>query len=265
MISEALKWVLTPCSSWARESGLLHEAIALTARHARCRAAWQSHLENTKSVIETAISNCRQHRKVLVVGSGPQLDLPLDALAQTFDQVVLLDAVHPLKSRIKWYKNVRLLDRDITGIWSVLLDNPTEYVDADLPVQTQTFAHDENEIDLVISLNLATQLSSMPLSYLAGQKIVVDPGQAHVFRKAILEAHMNWLLAFEAQRCFMLDRGCHIGAATDVGAQEFDFCEGIEFPKPDCEWDWQIVPTGEDHDKISRTHHIAAWFNYPKI
>src|SRR5438270_30342 len=95
MLPDWLESWLTPCARHLRRMGYLRELCDIR----RCASAWgpvwEPHFERTRSVIRTAMAQCSRQRKAVLFGSGWLNDVPLDDLARTFREVILVDAVHP--------------------------------------------------------------------------------------------------------------------------------------------------------------------------
>ena len=112
MLAELFAWMTTPCPAAARPLGYLREAIAIEARYRRHAERWRPHLEKSK-----AVSNSSRRRRAVVLGSGPLFDIPVEALADAFDVVELVDIVHPKRARqiAAGFANVELKTSDVSG------------------------------------------------------------------------------------------------------------------------------------------------------
>ena len=118
MLAELFAWMTTPCPAAARRLGYLREAIAIEARYRRHAERWRSHLEKSKAVIEEAVSNSSRRSRAVVLGSGPLFDIPVEALADAFDVVELVDIVHPKRARqiAAGFANVELKTSDVSAL-----------------------------------------------------------------------------------------------------------------------------------------------------
>ena len=116
MLAELFAWMTTPCPAAARRLGYLRESIAIEARYRRHAERWRPHLEKSKAVIEEASSNSSAAAAV-VLGSGPLFDIPVEALADAFDVVELVDIVHPKRARqiAAGFANVELKTSDVSS------------------------------------------------------------------------------------------------------------------------------------------------------
>ena len=98
--------------------GYLHEAIAMRNRSELRRSAWQPHFDNTRRFVLSAAEGCTNRGRVVVLGSGLLLDLPLPELSSLFREVVLMDvACLPEPRReMRKFRNVTFIEHDVTGI-----------------------------------------------------------------------------------------------------------------------------------------------------
>jgi hypothetical protein len=143
--------------------GYLYELVGIKSRFGRCRTAWTPHLQRTRSVIRRAAERCPQRRKAVVLGSGLLLDVPLDDLARDFREVVLVDLIHPLRTRWRRrrFANVTLLRADVSGVAEQVY-RMAKVSSANLPrVEPSLFVGDDR-VDLVVSVNLISQLPHVP-------------------------------------------------------------------------------------------------------
>ncbi len=100
MILEALAHATARAAPGSMRDGLVHGQAAILGRWLRHRAAWRPHLENCRRFIRQSAERVASRDLVVVLGSGPLLDIPLTALATGFARVVLIDAVQPLHARL---------------------------------------------------------------------------------------------------------------------------------------------------------------------
>jgi hypothetical protein len=258
MLAEALEYLLTPCPRVARRMGYLYEVIAIKARYARCRKAWAPHLERTKSVLRAAMARCQQRRKAVVLGSGMLLDVPLDELARDFRQVFLVDLVHPLGARWRRrrFANVITLTADVTNTAEALLQvakQPRE----PLPVSRPTLFLEAEEVDLVASVNLLSQLTYLPSEFLRRVGNRSDQ-EISEFSRDLIRAHLDYphrlpgvvaLVADVEQQ--KLSRDGSVVARTDT-------LHGIELPWRGDEWVWPLAPRPEAHREFSYHRHVVG-------
>ncbi len=101
MILELLEWAVTPCPWFARTNGLLAAQIAIRHRAKRCRAAWNGHLEACKKFVAEAVGLLPADENLVILGSGHLNDFDFAFLQQRFQNITLIDAVHPLEIQIR--------------------------------------------------------------------------------------------------------------------------------------------------------------------
>lgn len=247
MLAEVLVYLFTPASRSTRKLGLLKDSVNLWARGRRLKKSWQPHYYNCHGVVEKAVSMAGQHRTVLVLGSGPCRDIPLQKLVNCFERVVLVDVVHVWPVRLRWAvaKNIMFQTLDLTGYHHVLTGqtsvrvNPLKKFTQDLP------------IDLVISANC---LSQLPL-------VADDEDLA----RHIVRWHLEDLKAFSCPVCLLTDVFYQVFNQNDETLEKHDLMYGMSLPKPDQEWDWAVAPHGESSKGASHVHRVYGYSNYSQI
>ncbi|GEP04570.1 hypothetical protein [Methylobacterium oxalidis] len=247
-------YLTNPAHPALRRLGYLRESVSLYYRSRRCRAAWHSHLEASRGVILNAVEQLPKRRTVIVLGSGLLDDIPLSALASGFSRVVLVDAIHlwPVRIAVRRYPNVERVTLDISGTAGMLLGS------ASAPDDTIGSLCAEENVDLVVSANLLSQLPILPLDWFEERGL---PVPSHLARN-LIRSHLDVLTRMEARVCLItdtveieLDRN---GSETD----RLDLMHGVALPKPDKTWDWDLAPFGEaapDHRLLHRVEAYSDW------
>lgn len=253
MIREWLTHRLTPAPEAVKELGYLKEAIAIEARYRRCRRAWKEHLERTRRFVLWSAANCPRQDKVTILGSGGLLDVPLDDLAEDFQEVVLVDIVQTPKIR-RWaaqYDNVTLVEGDVTSLLEAMaadgsppLDPPTPYIP-------------EGDADLVVSLNLLGQLPLIPARHLAKD---TAKDKAAAFAEAVQRQHLRALQALPGRICLITETLREWVADGEVEETEPAIGE-IKLPEPEQAWTWDLAPAPELEPDRSLRLRIAAYGN----
>ncbi|MBC8242194.1 MAG: hypothetical protein H8E30_17210, partial [Alphaproteobacteria bacterium] len=173
MLYEVYQHLTTPCPHPIKDMGYLKELIGMMARHRRCQAAWLPHLNQCRDWIIKSMQGCEKRSRVVVLGSGLLNDVPLDELSRGFEQVVLVDILHlPLvRKALKAYDNVELIEADISGFVGALY----RHVNEDAPlVLPDNPAMPTDRADLVISLNVLSQLPILPMEFATSKKKPLD-------------------------------------------------------------------------------------------
>ena len=117
MLLDLLHWLVQPATLAARRLGHAGDSVRLASRSRRCRAAWAPHLAAAKDAVRAAMADLPRRETAVVLGAGLLDDVPIDALAAAFRQVVLVDAVHPWRGRwrARRHANVVRLIFDLSG------------------------------------------------------------------------------------------------------------------------------------------------------
>jgi hypothetical protein len=258
MLLELLESAITPCAWHVRRMGYLYELLGIRGRYGRCRAAWEPHLERTRSIIGRAAARCPEKRKAVVLGSGMLLDVPLDDLARDFREVVLVDLIHPLRARWRGRRlgNVRLVGADISGVaeqvYRVARDRS-----ANLPRAEPSLLLDDAQVDLVASVNLLSQLPYLPAEYLlkAG---VHAPAVIEEFARGVVEAHLAYLRKFAGVVALVGDIERLTYDRNGGLIERLSALRGAAFPGPHEEWEWHLAPRPEAHRDYSYHRRVGA-------
>ena len=252
MIAEALAWLLTPCPAYVRRLGLLAESVAIGARHRRCRAAWAPHLAAPRAAVIEAIGRTPRRRTALVLGSGALLDLPLAELAGAFRRVVLVDVVHPWRARLagRGFANVSRITDDVTGVLDAVshgeLASPRPYPLIDDP-----------EVDLVISLNLLSQLPVIPVRSLDGR---AAPEPLAAMAQALVRSHLADLDRSRGSTLLISDVERVVVSRDGREVERDSLIADLPEPAHDREWWWDIAPAPEADPETSERRRVVARF-----
>lgn len=243
MLKELIIHALTPSAWVPGRAKLTAGAVGLWSRGMRCRKAWEPHLIRTKTAIESVISDLRHHKTVAVLGSGSLFDVPLYTLSDEFDQVVLVDLVHlfPVYFQ-RWARgNVKLISRDLSSAAAIQSGKP----DQD-PMQ---FLHEMKGLDLVISVNLLSQLGH---------------GAPAGLERDVIHAHLESLARFERRVVLITDVAFEVLDRAGKVVERFDLLYGQKLPKPDKKWTWTVCPFGEEAKDTERVHTVHFYSDFGK-
>lgn len=197
----------------------------------------------------------------MVLSSGLLLDVPIGTLAEMFREVVLVDVVHlpEVRKRIKQCENVRTLQGDITNVAEKLYWNVQQGRNK-LPSSKPTIPEIDANTGLVISLNILSQLSTIPQNYVRKKLPEHDEETIAAWCDQIREAHYHALKALLCDVCLIADheyiykdkKGNVIEQGSTVG--------GLSFSEPDMSWWWEIAPLGAMSRHSSKELHVGAWY-----
>ncbi|MDM7946139.1 MAG: hypothetical protein QUV20_07370 [Oceanibaculum nanhaiense] len=232
------------------------EGRGILYRYRRHRGAWQPHLEAAKQVIREAMAACPGRQSVAVLGSGALLDVPLGELLAAFRRVVLVDVAHPWRVRLRaaLSPRVALLDADLTGIDGRPPPGMEPPAPPDLPAVC--------EADLVISLNLMSQLAYVPVSQLELLGQTEEQGDA--FAGALVRAHLDWLRRLPGRVCLVTDVKRIVLDPQGGVIGEIDPLYGLSLPEGGTEWNWNIAPIGEIAPDYAVRHRVRGYSDLPK-
>lgn len=171
----------------------------LIFHHLNEEGAWSNHLRNCRNFILKSL-DLYKPSVITVLGSGWLLDLPLKEINDAADVINLVDIVHPpeVKSQVADLKKVILREEDVTGglieeVWKkasrrTFLNKLRSIQEIKINEYQPGF-----EPGLVISLNILTQLESLPLEFLRKRSKADDESFLH-FRKEIQSRHISFLV-----------------------------------------------------------------------
>ncbi|ASG20105.1 hypothetical protein [Nitrospirillum viridazoti] len=237
MLREWIASRLTLCSPAARRLGYHHESAAITARARRQRVAWASHLANSHRAVAQAAQRFGRGGTLLVLGSGPLLDLPLDILTPRFGRIILADIAHGPEARWRAWRDPKItLDLvDLTGTVADIV--------AGRPLNPYCDAYADTAPDLVLSLNLASQLPLAARSLVAAQD---GETAADVLAADIVRAHLDHVARLAAPCLILADveRRWLDGQGRIQRVEDPLF--GLTLPgEPLATWPWTVAPAGE--------------------
>jgi len=170
----------------------------LIVHHLHDEGSWNTHLTNSRNLILKSL-DIYKPGVVTVFGSGWLLDLPLLEINEVADEINLVDIIHPpeVKDQVSHMKKVILREEDVTGglieeVWN--------------KASRKTFLNKLRSLDeikinkyqpgfdpgLVISLNILTQLETLPVEFLR-KKSNADEESFLRLRKEIQLNHLSFL------------------------------------------------------------------------
>jgi hypothetical protein len=174
-----------------RKAGYFKDQSGIMQRYLREGENWQHHLKNTKQFIIESIDQCNEKNNLAVLGSGWLLDVPIEELAGKFDQVDLIDIVHPaqVKNKLKRFANVSFLPVDLTHGLVEAAAGCKSYSQFQQIMKNQKPDLGLNKYSLVISVNLLNQLDIILCDYLS-KRFGTQPMQMMEIRKIVQEQHI---------------------------------------------------------------------------
>ncbi len=274
MIIEALKYAFhyVSCPEYVRKLGLLSDLVGIESRFSRCKKQWQPHLDNSKqTILDTALAMKKRDR-VLVLGAGSLHDLPLRELSGLFAEVHLVDIffLQGTINEIKGYPNVDFHEVDVTGVLREAVGVVSKLgIDglAELRMLSKSVSKHflDDEFDLVISLNLLSQLPH-GIKKLC-EELKIESLVLNDFYASLILNHLVYL------RTFAL-RGARVLLISDTekmvydAARELKACEssleGLDETifmgwEAAADWVWDLAPLGELEKDYSLKLQVEAY------
>ena len=262
MILEFLEYIMSSCSKTGRAMGFLSSSMRVRARHRRCGSAWAAHIEQTRHAILEAAGKCPRRRGVAVLGAGLLHDIPLGELSALFEEVMLVDIVHPWLSRIsaRRFRNVTQISADVTEVMEQL-ERVAHLPDSALPVSHPALFVDDARLDLTLSVNLLSQLSHVPGNYLGGLR---DEPTVAAFQKHLIEAHLEYLERLPGRAALITDIAVRRVRRGEAITEEWDPLHGVGLPPAELAWEWHLAPSPEIGPGIDIYTTVAAYTDWKK-
>ncbi|MDA0655562.1 MAG: hypothetical protein O2912_04030, partial [Proteobacteria bacterium] len=217
------------------------------------------HLARSKAAITRVVEEIGGGNTVVVLGAGSCFDVPVEILSERFDRVNLVDAVHLRLPGLRRHANIEWIVRDISGVAELLVACPSRL--ADPPVLD--WLSDNAAIDLVVSLNLVSQLSVMPLAYVE-KRSSVDEESANLFHKNMMARHFNWLQRFHCPTLVLCDASRTIRDKSGAVIAVEPLLEGMNLDEPGWrgpveKWIWPVAPPRERRDGLSIENEVRVY------
>ena len=260
MFTELLAQLTTPCPQYVRHMDYLSEAVDMRGRYQRNRTAWEPHLEHTRRVVLSAAEKSRSRSKVVVLGAGLLLDVPIKELSTMFNEVVLLDIVllPEVRRSVKHYGNVKLVQQDVTNMAQKLYESIRQG-QRELPEAAPLVPEIDGNTGLVVSLNILSQLWVVPRAYVLRKLGGIDEDQIDDWCRQIVESHFAFLRSLSCNACLVADHAFvkrdREGRIVSTGSTLL----GLALPEPDVSWTWNIIPPGERGRYLSKELNVGAW------
>lgn len=217
------------------------EQTYIAQRMQQEQGGWQSHLNNSKKIIEEFIKE-HPSKSINILGSGWLLDVPMDSIIEYSERVVLTDIYHPkqIVNRYSKHPNIEFITADLTNgavdlTYAVKRGNFNlkEYLAKIKAIKPVNY-----NADIVVSVNLLSQLSIFITDYLTN-KVILSNNQIVEIASAIQQNHLMSLpqnrsvLITDYEEEFVDEDNKFIGSKPTVF---------INIPKNNCtkEWTWKF-------------------------
>lgn len=257
MIAELIEWARLSCAPELARYGYRREAAALRVRHRRSAADWAPHLHATRTALlaaaQHALHTPQPPRSAWLLGAGQLQDVPLQALLDRFEQVVLADLVFGPEARHAARRTpaLKLLPLDVTGVLAFLHPRPPL---PDPYASPPRFPDDA----WVASINLLSQLPLLPCAWLLRHG--GEAAQLEQWGQSIMRAHIA-ALETATHACLIAE----IADLHEDGEEEAALPESVlrALSRPgwraeSC-WKWQLHPHTRKRPEHAPARRVQAW------
>jgi hypothetical protein len=255
MIKELYLYLTTKASKEARAFGHLYESIAIAEREKRCQTFWLPHRTQCKQFIETSLLLAKSRKKILILGSGPLHEIPLEKIAAVFTQVDLVDVVHmdETKKNYNHLKNVSFIEADVTELEKTILREKN--IQNHIPTLFQN-----DHYDLVISANLLSQLSIHLREFLEkNARPKISEEKLTQFASQVTFDHYQYLLHFSCPVILITDVEVVFMDSKDQILEVESPYKDFSLPPPLASWWWNLAPIPEYAKDIGIKMKVAAF------
>lgn len=230
MLTESLHSALSLIAAPGMDRTRLRDAIAHWSSGRRYARVWAEHRTNTLRIITEAMPE-RRFGTVVVLGSGPLFDIPLELLSRSYARVLLVDVAHPFSARwrARRFRNVRFVTRDLSCA-----------ANAGRPLG---FLAGVMGLNWVISANLLSSLAMMAPDGDENAEVI---------------AHLEGLARLKCRVTLVSDTAYRLETALGRVIESYDLLFGVVLPEPDHGWDWIASPVA-DRNALRRAHEVAAY------
>jgi hypothetical protein len=252
----------TPGKLVLHRMGYYDDQDGIMRRYRAEKSSWDFHLQKSCELIirATGIFN---PSVITVLGSGWLLDLPVEKLTLNKRSINMVDILLPgeTEARIQAFRHARFIREDVTGgLISAVYDNVRRSifrseVNVEKILDFKPYEPPDNT-DLVISLNILSQLDSIPIGYLK-RKTKISDEEINVIRQRVQQQHIDMLS--NRNSLLITDFYEHPVNSTKVSERRptivADLPEGISRE----EWDWTfdtLKDYNPDTDTIFRVAGI---------
>ena len=224
-----------------RQLGLNSGQMGIYNRYLREHEGWEKHLKKSREAILAAIDAAKP-KSICILGSGLLLDVPIDAILSKGINLTLVDVDHPKQIVKKYSSNpsIKFETHDLTGgLIEYLLTAKLKTINFfTLINQILKASIYTSNADLVVSLNLMSQLSDIPIEFIKHKKTLTN-WQYDEIAKAIQQKHIESLpkgkslLITDIMEEFYDDRGKLIATRPTVFA-DLSMLSDVQ------EWLWEF-------------------------
>ena len=235
--------------------GYYNDQAGIMRRYGAEESSWATHIEKSRELILRTV-DLFNPPVITVLGSGWLLDLPLEEIVEKVRTLYLTDILLPrqVENRIKMYANVRFIQEDLTGgLINTVYDNARRgllrhHADVKKILSFKPY-EPPSDAGLIISLNLLSQLDSLPADYLR-KKTLISEEQISEISQRVQQQHVDML----GNRDALLIADFYEHPAGLYNEAERKPTVAIDLPEGILreEWDW-VFDTGRNYNPATTT------------
>jgi hypothetical protein len=225
----------------------LDEGYGIEARYKK--GGWEDHLAKSKLFIADSLLRIGRVKSILVLGAGRLYDCDLDVLSEFCEEILLLDADPRAVS--SWPKRagkakVLPICKDATGVFESWRER-VKKGSSDFPSpEVSPFP----EADLIISLNLKSQLSVLFREYIQGSKLDLETRlQADHCESVLKQSRKASIFLYDRSYKYLRDGVVIESESLDLSPLKVDDSWN-EILKRD--WSWNLEEGRIIHDVVGR-------------
>jgi hypothetical protein len=255
LIREALTYLSeNPKLEVAKKFGHLSESISLIEREKRCSKAWLPHRTQCKQFILNQTLELKDFENVLILGSGPLHEIPIEELSKKFKKVILVDIVHlkSTKKSIAHLSNIEFVEHDITECEAELLSgNFTS-------IEPKTFL--ETKFSLILSVNIMSQLPIHIENYIENNlRSHFNKNTLALYLENLSLYHLEYLKKFNSPALIITDvETIYYDTSGNVFQTDINYSH-LSLPKKSDEWIWNVAPIPEFRKDVGIRMKVAAF------
>lgn len=256
MIKEILTYLTErPLLKEARFFGHLYESISLLSKEKRCKNAWGPHRAECRHLILKYINLIPGKSSILILGSGPLHEIPIEEIAKIFKKIVLVDIVHlqSTKKSVAHLKNIEFIEHDIT-------EKEAEFRKIKTLTSITPLRFLNQNWDIVLSVNLMSQLPIHYESYIAKNIKKRFPQEAiNHFLQELTLSHYLYLKSFNTPVLLITDtHSDYLDKNEKLQQTDYNYAH-IEMPSPVHSWVWRVAPIPEFRKDIEVRMRVSGF------
>jgi hypothetical protein len=233
--------------------GHLVESISLRSKEKRCRENWLPHLKSCKNFIMQHCQQLNNKNTVVILGSGPLHEIPIDWLSQNFNKVILVDIIHlqSTKKSVEHLPNLTFVEHDISELEESLAKG-----DLTPKIPVKKFSPD---CSIVISANILSQIPLHLERYIDSKLKKINLFDKEAYLEASCNNHLLYLKSFSCPVLLYCDgERLYKNAKGEVLEKEQGLPD-LSLLKPEREWSWDVSPINEVSKGIKVEMKVSAY------